>query len=69
MSAGVTASPFAVVFPSRRAGLLAIRNAGLQRSRMVLREDRRARDQDADHQGQRHDLCHVPLRAGVARDA
>ena len=55
--------------PRGPAGLLAIRNAGRQRSRVVLREDRRARDQDADHQGQRHDFCHVPSAPGVARIA
>ena len=29
---------------------------------MVRRKDGRSRSQDADHQNERHDLFHVPLR-------
>ena len=62
--AGPWSQPRPTRGPRGPAGLLAIRNAGRQCSRVILREHRRARDQDADHQGQRHYLCHVPLRAG-----
>jgi hypothetical protein len=37
---------------------LATSNAGRHSARIMAREDGRAHRQDADHQGQRHDLCY-----------